>query len=365
MTHFLRAASARALLVGALLSGVVGAQTSFPPAAQPASAPATDLRAAATVTVQAGDTAYSLARRAGLSVDALLALNGLSTPALKVGQVLTLRAGPAQPGVVVQVQSLPAPTLSHTVQPGETLYALARRYGVTVDALLAASTLPAGAVLRAGQVLTLPPGAQLQVAPAAPVAGPVPGPAPTPAAPRPANGVQGSPFLPGAPAPSTPQVQPGTPMPQPGRPAGQAPAPAPVSAALAALPATDWRQAAMALVDTPYLYGGTTPRGTDCSGFVLQVFTPLGYQLPRTSADQARAGQEVAPEELQPGDLVFFDTEGRGRVTHVGIYLGEDQFVSANSYQGRVTVDTLRADRYWGPRYLLARRILAGPLAGR
>ncbi|MFC6662066.1 C40 family peptidase [Deinococcus multiflagellatus] len=130
-------------------------------------------------------------------------------------------------------------------------------------------------------------------------------------------------------------------------------------------PSADWRQAALALLNTPYLYGGTTPRGTDCSGFVLQVFTPLGVSLPRTSADQARAGQEVDPDDLQPGDLVFFDTEGRGRVTHVGIYLGEDQFVSANSYQGRVTVDTLRADRYWGPRYLLARRILNSPLASR
>ncbi|PTA68439.1 peptidoglycan endopeptidase [Deinococcus arcticus] len=315
------------------------------------------------MTVQAGDTAYSLARRAGLSVEALLALNGLGAPTLKVGQVLTLRTMPgASAGPVVQAQSLPAaaPALFHTVQAGETLYALARRYGVTVDALLAANRLPVGAVLRAGQVLALPAGAQ---APASPVAGAVPVASPAPAASPAGTGVQGSPFVPGGPTPSAPQVQPGAPMPQPGRPTGQAPASAiPVRSAV---PDTDWRQAALALLDTPYVYGGTTPRGTDCSGLVLQVFTPLGLSLPRTSADQARAGQAVDQGDLQPGDLVFFDTEGRGRVTHVGIYLGEDQFVSANSYQGRVTVDTLRADRYWGPRYLLARRILTGPLAGR
>ncbi|MFN4251441.1 LysM peptidoglycan-binding domain-containing protein, partial [Deinococcus sp.] len=101
---------------------------------------APDLRGAASVTVQPGDTAFSLARRAGLSVEALLALNGLTRPDLRVGQVLTLRDGPR----------------THVTQPGETLYALARRYGVTVEALLAASSLPPGAALRAGQVLTLP-----------------------------------------------------------------------------------------------------------------------------------------------------------------------------------------------------------------
>jgi peptidoglycan endopeptidase LytE len=120
---------------------------------------------------------------------------------------------------------------------------------------------------------------------------------------------------------------------------------------------------ALALVGTPYHYGGTTPAGLDCSGFVLQVFTPLGVRLPRVSADQAQVGQPVAVQDLQPGDLVFFDTEGGGRISHVGIYLGDDTFVSANSYQGKVSLDTLMADRYWGPRYRGARRVLGSPYA--
>ena len=125
----------------------------------------------------------------------------------------------------------------------------------------------------------------------------------------------------------------------------------------------DWRGMAMALLGTPYRFGGTSRAGLDCSGFVLQVFTPLGVRLPRVSADQARVGQPVAADQLQPGDLVFFDTAGGGRISHVGIYLGGDTFVSANSYQGKVSLDTLMADRYWAPRYRGARRVLNSPYA--
>ncbi|MFC6662065.1 lytic transglycosylase [Deinococcus multiflagellatus] len=187
--------------MGALVLGQGKAQTAAP----------ADLRVASSVTVQAGDTAYSLARRAGLTLDALLALNGLSTPDLKVGQVLKLRAqGPA----AVQAQGLPAaPALTHTVQAGDTLFALARRYGVSVDALLAANGLSSGAVVRTGQVLVLPAGAQASAvasaAPAAPVS--VPAPAPRP-------GVQGSPFVPGARRPVRPRCSPAPPCRSPGGP---------------------------------------------------------------------------------------------------------------------------------------------------
>ena len=321
----------------------------LPAAAQTLTVPlvvaAPDLRGAASVTVQPGDTAFSLARRAGLSVEALLALNGLTRPDLRVGQVLTLRDGPR----------------THVTQPGETLYALARRYGVTVDALLAASSLPPGAALRAGPVLTLPAGATDRGVTGAPApASPVPAGLPLPA------GVVGSPFLPATPAPVAPVLQPAREMPR-----VQGPAALPVAAVAgeasgevtaSPLPG-DWRGAALALLGTPYVFGGEARSGLDCSGFVRQVFTPLGVALPRVSADQARAGAAVDDHDLRPGDLLFFDTEGRGRVSHVGIYLGDDQFISANSYLGRVSVDRLRSDRYWGPRYLWARRVLDGPVA--
>ncbi|WP_155299092.1 C40 family peptidase [Deinococcus kurensis] len=325
------------LLLGALLVGGAGAQTA-----------AGGLPGQVSVTVQPGDTAFSLARRAGLSVQELLTLNGLSSPDLRVGQVLTLRVVP----------------LTYVSQPGDTLYALARRFGVTVEALLEASALPPGAVLKAGQVLTLPAGATVSVGtsvpagasmPVAPVqAQSLPTPSPS-AAPAVSAAGAASPFQPLTPPQTAPVLQPGSPMPR----SQTTDTPSPLAGA------GDWRAAALSLLNTPYVFGGTTRAGTDCSGLVLQVFTPLGVPLPRTSAEQARAGLPVAPEALEAGDLVFFDTEGAGRVSHVGIYLGEDQFISANSYQGRVTVDHLRADRYWGPRFVGARRVLPGaaPLA--
>ncbi len=106
-----------------------------------------------------------------------------------------------------------------------------------------------------------------------------------------------------------------------------------------------------------YRYGGTDPSaGLDCSGFVQIVFAELGLKLPRTSALQFQAGIEVARENLQEGDLVFFDTTGRG-VSHVGIYLRDNQFIHAASNPGKVTISSL-TEKYWQPKYLGARRVL-------
>lgn len=105
-----------------------------------------------------------------------------------------------------------------------------------------------------------------------------------------------------------------------------------------------------------YRYGGANANGLDCSGFVQIVFAELGLKLPRTSALQFQAGIEVAREDLQEGDLVFFDTTGRG-VSHVGIYLKDKQFIHAASNPGKVTISSL-TEKYWQPKYLGARRVL-------
>lgn len=113
---------------------------------------------------------------------------------------------------------------------------------------------------------------------------------------------------------------------------------------------------AMALIGTPYRPGGISPdTGFDCSGFVRYVFQSSGLTLPRTSDEMSQVGNRVEKNELQPGDLVFFDTLSRP-FSHVGIYLGEHRFIHAPSNGGRVEIVNL-TDRYWLRRYNGARRI--------
>lgn len=108
----------------------------------------------------------------------------------------------------------------------------------------------------------------------------------------------------------------------------------------------------------PYRFGGTSPlTGFDCSGFVGKVFADaLGFGMPRTAAEMAQMGEQVNRAELKPGDLVFFNTMRRA-FSHVGIYLGNNQFVHAPSSGGVVRVEDMRIN-YWAARYDGARRVL-------
>jgi cell wall-associated NlpC family hydrolase len=112
---------------------------------------------------------------------------------------------------------------------------------------------------------------------------------------------------------------------------------------------------ALALRGVPYRNGGSDPAGFDCSGLVWYVFARHGLTIPRTVAEQFRAGAP-AGGGLLPGDLVFFSTVAPG-ASHVGIAIGGDEFVHAPSSSGEVRVERLSAG-YWATRYVGARRIL-------
>ncbi len=106
-----------------------------------------------------------------------------------------------------------------------------------------------------------------------------------------------------------------------------------------------------------YKYGSNTPEhGLDCSGLVQYVFKEAwGKELPRTSAEISRVGERVNVSELQPGDLVFYNTLRRG-FSHVGIYLGDSKFIHAPSAGGKVRIESMNLS-YWKKRFNGARRI--------
>jgi cell wall-associated NlpC family hydrolase len=111
---------------------------------------------------------------------------------------------------------------------------------------------------------------------------------------------------------------------------------------------------ALRYLGVPYVWGGTSFGGVDCSGFVWAVFAKNGIDLPRTADAQFEEGRHVSTRDLRAGDLVFFQTYAMG-ASHVGIYLGNGKFVHASSSDG-VRVDQLTED-YYSSRYLGARRL--------
>jgi cell wall-associated NlpC family hydrolase len=257
-------------------------------------------------TVQKGDTLYSLARRYGTTVDTLMRLNNLRTPDLRVGQVLRLPAPagsppPQTPPPPTSPTPTPPPVTQltvHTVQKGDTLYSLARKYAVALQELMAANTLTSTDLV-VGQKLQIPiPMAQIDAA-----------------APPPAG--------------SAVAVQPTEALPTP---------------ALAFEAEHPLVQSALRFLGTPYRFGANSDVSLDCSAFVQRVFADVGIDLPRTSREQW-AALPGASGDLKLGDLVFFSFGGK-QIDHVGIFLGRGVFAHANSYGSRVVIESLNAPYY-------------------
>jgi len=111
-------------------------------------------------------------------------------------------------------------------------------------------------------------------------------------------------------------------------------------------------------VGVPYQWGDARPgEGFDCSGLAMMVYQLIGLDLPRISRDQFRRGRPIDPDQLQPGDLVFFTTDWSGQVSHVGIYQGDGLFVHAPGSGKTVSRASLSSD-YFHKRFLGARAYL-------
>lgn len=113
------------------------------------------------------------------------------------------------------------------------------------------------------------------------------------------------------------------------------------------------------LLGTPYKLGGTHPsEGFDCSGLIAHVVQDaFRVKFPRTVEEQAEIGQEIPRQSLSPGDLVFFNTQGR-KNSHVGLYLGDSRFIHAPNQRGVVRIESMRQG-YWSERFDQARRMIA------
>jgi len=221
--------------------------------------------------------------------------------------------------------------ITYTVQRGDTASKVAARFSISLDDLIKHNNLKNPDLLYVGQVLRLPDKA------AAPVED-----APTAKA--------GEPGAAGTPAGTTAAATPERPL--TGRELQEERAR--LLEAQRAQRGEQIVQAATAYRGSPYRRGGLSSRGIDCSGLVVRAMAAQGMNVPHHAASLYRMGTRVTYEELQPGDLVFFNTNGKG-VSHVGIWVGNHQFIHASSSGRGVVVDRMQG--YYSRRLVGARRL--------
>jgi cell wall-associated NlpC family hydrolase len=119
--------------------------------------------------------------------------------------------------------------------------------------------------------------------------------------------------------------------------------------------AADIINTAQMYIGVPYVYGGKSPKGFDCSGLIWYVYRQHGIELPVSSSKQASAGYKISKKEMRPGDLVFF--QSRGRVNHVGLYIGDGMMIHAPGSGKKVRKANL-SDDYYQKTFATVRRVI-------
>jgi peptidoglycan endopeptidase LytE len=291
--------------------------------------------------VKQGDNLAKISKKFGVSVEALKETNNLQSNALKPRQVLLIPKS-TKTKVAKSKKSTPAVTASYIVKKGDSLYVIARKTGVSVMDLREMNQIR-GSRLRLGQRLVVTnPESRTDVAEA------------------PADNVEPTDL---SALPEGDELEEEDAGPVSADEWANADREKEESAeVLGKWEGPDERQlfarVAMGFLGAPYRFGGSSVRGIDCSAFVKKIYAFFNISLPRTAREQASVGKRISRSELEVGDLVFFNTRRRA-FGHVGIYIGNNEFVHASSGRARsVKVDTLDKP-YYNKRFVKAVRLKA------
>jgi cell wall-associated NlpC family hydrolase len=287
-----------------------------------------------TYKVGKGDTLYRISKLYNTTPEALKDLNGLKSDKISVGQVLKVPseqpvtsaktvqpAEPtpsAKPAAAAEKQQPRKETRTYTVRSGDTLSGIARSHSLSLKDLTAANNIKNNSTLKIGQVLTIPGRNETVVETRETTS------APAAAVVRVASQTDSKPTTNGA----------------------------------VELNVRDRLiEAGFNVLGVRYRFGGTSEKtGFDCSALVKYLFAKFDLTLPRSSREQYKEREKVAKEDLQKGDLVFFSSGGK-TPTHVGIYIGDNQFLHAASKAKKVIISDL-GKTWYDLRYIGARRIL-------
>ncbi|MDI7261678.1 MAG: LysM peptidoglycan-binding domain-containing protein [Thermodesulfobacteriota bacterium] len=269
-------------------------------------------------TVKSGDSLYTISRSFGISVEALKEANGLEGNQIRPKQVLFI-PNPQKRSVEETAQRVSFETEAYIVKQGDSLYSISKRVGLSVEEIKRMNDLQTND-LKKGQKLILPKQKSNREEEPEEIGDAVE--------------VQEIQQVEGA-GQITPE------------------------------PLGKWKnpdekglfiRVVKNFLGVPYRLGGSTLKGIDCSAFVKKIFDIFNIQLPRTAREQSRLGKKVDREELQEGDLVFFKTRWANN-SHVGIYIGNNEFIHA-SYRGKeVRVDSLDTP-YFNQRFVKGVRVI-------